>query len=87
MPRVSSSTGAVATTTTTTGQTSGGCWICDDMGVPGPHRHNPDICFCNTRARQFRRDVYDRRLQRMKREGRPVTERLLAMGDPPADAK
>jgi hypothetical protein len=84
-PRVSSTTGAVASVSNE--RVSGGCWICDDMGVPGPHRHSPEICFCNPQARQFRRDVYDRRVQKMKRDGRNVTDRLLTLGDPPADAK
>jgi hypothetical protein len=56
------------------------------MGVPGPHRHVPDICFCNPRCRHFKRDMYNQRVQKMKQEGWPVTNRLIALGDPPSDS-
>ena len=72
--------------TTATSAESGGCWVCDDMGVPGPHRHSPEQCFCNPRSRHFKKEVHARRLQKMKRDNRSLTDRVKALGEPPADA-
>ena len=69
-----------------TAELSGGCWVCNDMGVPGPHRHTPEICFGNPQSRHFKKDVHDRRMAKMRREGRTLTDRVIALGDPPVGA-
>ena len=63
---------------------NGNCWICEDMGLAGPHRHQPDQCFCNPKSKHFKKEVYSRRVARMKRENRAFSERLKGLGEPPA---